>query len=164
LYKLSNNSDFKRAVSLSHEQVECLFNEELVLRFFALYDSNEGHKIKNGFAQYMTDYMKSALQNDKYDYEGHKILFLRVFKVIVRLGYKVFRQSNGMFATSLYDVVTYGVAMNIEKYEHEDPKVILKIVDESVRKNETFLRFSRRGGNNQKERIVNRIKVAKELF
>ena len=164
LHDLASTKDFKRSVSLSLEQNECLFNEELVLRFFALLDSNEGAKIKTGFAQYMTDYMKGALQNERYDYIEQKKIFLRVFKVLVKLGYKIFRQSNGMFATSLYDVITYGVAINIDKYESEDPAVILKLINDNVRKNETFLRFSRRGGNNQKERIVNRIKVAKELF
>ena len=40
----------------------------------------------------------------------------------------------------------------------------MKVIKEKVRKNETFLKVSRRGGNNQKERIVNRIRVAKEVF
>jgi len=164
LHELAGNTEFKRTVLLSHEQNECLFNEELVLRFFALYDSGTHMDIRSGFAQYMTDYMKSALQNVAYDYAGHKILFLRVFKVLVKLGHKIFRQTNGMFATSLYDVITYGVAINIDKYETEDPKEIMKLINDKVRKNETFLKFSRRGGNNQKERIFNRIRVAKEVF
>ena len=69
-----------------------------------------------------------------------------------------------MFATALYDVITYGIAANIDKYETEDPREIMKVIKEKVRKNETFLKVSRRGGNNQKERIVNRIRVAKEVF
>jgi hypothetical protein len=164
LHELAGNVDFKRTLLLSHEQNECLFNEELVLRFFALYDSGANMDIRSGFAQYMTDYMKKALQNDSYDYTGHKKLFVRVFKVLVKLGHKIFRQNNGMFATSLYDVITYGVAINIDKYENEDPKEIQKLINERVRKNETFLKVSRKGGNNQKERIINRIKVAKEVF
>ena len=164
LHELAGNVDFKRTLLLSHEQNECLFNEELVLRFFALYDSGVNMDIRSGFAQYMTDYMKKALQNDSYDYTGHKKLFVRVFKVLVKLGHKIFRQNNGMFATSLYDVITYGVAINIDKYENEDPKEIQKLINERVRKNETFLKVSRKGGNNQKERIINRIKVAKEVF
>ena len=164
LHELAGNVDFKRTLLLSHEQNECLFNEELVLRFFALYDSGANMDIRSGFAQYMTDYMKRALQNEAYDYTGHKKLFVRVFKVLVKLGHKIFRQNNGMFATSLYDVITYGVAINIDKYEKEDPKEIQKLINERVRKNETFLKVSRKGGNNQKERIINRIKVAKEVF
>ena len=120
--------------------------------------------IHSGFAQYMTDYMKSALQNESYDYVGHKELFIRVFKVLVKLGYKIFRKSNGVFATALYDVITYGIAINIDKYETGDPKEIMKVIKEKLHKNDTFLKFSRRGGNNQKERIVNRIKIAKEVF
>lgn len=164
LHGLANSIDFKKSVSLSHEQYECLFNEELVLRFFALLDSDEGSKIKTGFAQYMTEYMKGALQDIHYDYDGHKKLFLRVFKVLVKLGKKTFRQSNGVFATSLYDVITYGVAINIDKYEKLEPFEIQDLISQKVKKNDNFIRFSRRGGNNQKERIVNRIKVAKELF
>lgn len=164
LHNLASTNDFKRTVSLSHEQYECLFNEELVLRFFALYDGGENMDIRSGFAQYMTDYMKKALQNAAYDYADHEKIFHRVFRVLVKLGPKVFRQHNGMFATSLYDVITYGVAINIDKYENEKPSEIVRLINEKVRKNDTFLKFSRKGGNNQKERIVNRIKVAKEVF
>jgi hypothetical protein len=164
LHRMAGTSDFKKTVNLSHEQNECLFNEELVLRFMSLYDGGEEIEIRSGFAQYMTDYMKKALQNEAYDYSEHEKIFLRVFKVLVKLGPTVFRQKNGMFATSLFDVVTYGVAINIDKYEMEEPERIANLIDNKVRKNETFIKFSRRGGNNQKERIVNRIKVAKEVF
>lgn len=164
LHELAGNKDFKQTVMLSQEQNECLFNEELVLRFFALFDGGPSMSIHSGFAQYMTDYMKSALQNESYDYAGHKELFIRVFKVLVKLGYKIFRKSNGVFATALYDVITYGIAINIDKYETGDPKDIMKVIKEKLHKNDTFLKFSRRGGNNQKERIVNRIKIAKEVF
>lgn len=58
-------SDFKRIVALSHEQNECLFNEELVLSFSALYDGGENMDIRSAFAQYMTDYMKKAFPEER---------------------------------------------------------------------------------------------------
>ena len=60
LHELAGNAEFKRTVLLSHEQNDCLFNEGLVLRFFALFDSGTHMDIQPGFAQYMTDYMKSG--------------------------------------------------------------------------------------------------------
>ena len=164
LSELAKTTDFKNAVKLSHEQIECLYDEELVLRFFALYDGGEKMNIRSGFAQYMTDYMKRALQDTNFNYPAHRNIFIRVFKILNKLGKGIFNQNNGMFATSLFDVITYGIAINVDKYESTDPIMIQKIIDEKVRKNETFLKVSRRGGNNQKERIVNRIKVAKDVF
>ena len=43
-------------------------------------------------------------------------------------------------------------------------KDIMKIIDTKLLTDQNFMRFSRRGGNNQRVRILNRLKVAKEIF
>jgi len=162
LKELSKETDFVKSVNLSREQIECLYNEELILRFISLYAS--GDKIRTSISQHMTQFMEEALKNSTFEYDRYKDIFKRVFAVLRPLGYKIFRQKNGDFATSLYDVITYGIAVNLEKYERVSKEMILNLIDNKVRTDENLLRFSRRGGNNQKTRITNRLKVAKEIF
>ena len=162
LKDLSKEKDFVKSVSLTTAQNECLYNEELILRFLSLYAA--GDKIKTSISQHMTKFMADALKSGNYDYNKYKDIFRRVFAILQPLGSGIFRQKNGDFATALYDVITYGIATNLEKFEHTPKEQIRILIDNRVRKDETLLRFSRRGGNNQRTRITNRLKVAKDIF
>lgn len=162
LKELAKDKDFVKSVDLSTAQIECLYNEELILRFISLYGA--GDKIKTSISQHMTKFMESALKNPDFDYDGYKTVFKRVFTILAPLGSKIFRQKKGDFATALYDVITYGIATNLEKYEAANEAEIMKLINEKVRTDENLLRVSRRGGNNQKTRIINRLKLAKEIF
>ena len=64
----------------------------------------------------------------------------------------------------MFDVITYGIAKNIDVYEKKSSEEIKSIIETKVRKDENFIRFSRKGGNNQKKRIQNRLKVAEDIF
>ena len=68
----------------------------------------------------MTKFMENALRNNDYDYLSFEKLFERVFAVLRPLTPAIYRQKNGAFATSLYDVITYGVANYIDIYETSD--------------------------------------------
>lgn len=162
LKEWAKNEDFQKSLNLDIELRERLFDEELILRFMSLLGGPK--KIKSSVSQHMTNFMENALKNDRFDYDTYETIFKRVFKVLKPLGAKIYRQTNGMFATSLFDVITYGIAKNIEKYEKSNSTEILSIINKQVRKDETFIKFSRRGGNNQRERIINRLKFAEEVF
>lgn len=162
LKKLTEERDFIGAVGLTNAQIECLYNEELILRFISLYAA--GDNIKTSISQHMTRFMENALKNTSFDYDAYEAVFKRVFAVLKPLGPQIFRQKNGDFATALYDVITYGIATNLEKYEGMPKEGIRNLIDTKVRKDENLLRVSRRGGNNQRTRIINRLKLAKEIF
>ena len=162
LKELTKDKDFIKSVDLTIAQIECLYNEELILRFISLYEA--GEKIKTSISQHMTKFMESALKNPDFDYDGYKKVFKKVFTILSPLGPEIFRQKNGDFATALYDVITYGIATNLEKYEGASKAEILKLINEKVRTDENLLRVSRRGGNNQRARIINRLKLAKDIF
>jgi hypothetical protein len=161
LKELVLNENFKTSVNLSFNQRQCLYDEELVLRFMSLYQETD---IKSSISLHMTHFMENALHNSKFEYAKYKKVFEDTFEILVNLGSNIFRQPNGDFATSLYDVITYGISHNIDKYKRMPQQDIIDIIDKKVRTNENFLRFSRRGGNNQRTRIINRLKVAKEIF
>ncbi|PWV51725.1 DUF262 domain-containing protein [Chitinophaga sp. S165] len=162
LKKLSIASDFVSLTALSPEQQEELYNEELVLRFLSLY-KNRG-KIKTSIAQHMTNFMRDALANSNFDYAGLESVFNKVVKLLKPLGKEIFRQSNGMFATALYDTIMIGVAENISKYNTESSLPLLQDKIKELRNDEVLIKFSRKGGNNKKSRILNRLKEANRIF
>lgn len=161
LFELSENEDFISALSLSVEQRESLYDQELILRFMSLYDAR---KIKTSVSQYMTKFMENALKNKNFDYDRYRILFNRLFAILKTIGPSVFRRSNGAFATSLYDVIIYGIGHNLDKYENMSSDDIIAIIHKDLVNDANFLKLSRKGGNNQRERIMNRLALAKTIF
>lgn len=162
LKELASTDIFKESLNLTVEQNEQLYNEELVLRFLALQGGE--NSISTSIAQHMTKFMENALRSEIFDYDHYRDVFISVFEVLRPLGPSIYRNAGGVFATSLYDVITYGISLNIPKYRAMAAEEIKSIIDNRVRQDENFIRFSRRGGNNQKQRIVNRLKVAKAIF
>ena len=153
---------FKESLCLTVEQNEQLYNEELVLRFLALQGGESS--IRTSISQHMTKFMENALRNDTFDYDYYRDVFISVFEILRPLGPSIYRNSGGVFATSLYDVITYGISLDVQRYRSMPAEEIKSIIDNRVRQDENFIRFSRRGGNNQRQRIVNRLKVAKAIF
>lgn len=153
---------FVTAVGLTKEQKERLFDQELILRFLTLL--NGPSSIRYSVSREMTLFMWQALKNRNFDYNGYSMIIVRVFNVVKKLGSQVFRQSNGDFATSLYDVITYGIAHYIDKFENMSPEKIHNIIEKKVKQDDNLIRYSRRGGNNQRLRIVNRLKIAEQIF
>lgn len=155
-------TSFVQSLQLSQEMVERLFDEELILRFMSLLGGSKS--INCSVSQYMTRFMENALKKKDFNYDSYESIIKRTFDVLVPLGPSIYRQRNGDFATSLFDVITYGIAKNIDFYEKKTHNEILQIIETKVRKDENFIRFSRKGGNNQRKRIINRIKVAEDIF
>lgn len=163
LKELKHNANFKEALSLSTEQTDCLYDEELILRFMSLY--LKGNQINTSISLHMTKFMKEAVEAKNFDYAKIKQIFEQVFEILAPVGSEVYRQRNSKkFATSLYDVITIGIAKNIDKYKEISAEDIREFIFSKVHTDDNFLKCSRRGGNNQKERIINRLKVAKDLF
>jgi len=119
-----------------------------------------------GISQHMSLFMKKALENKSFDYLKYEEIFSTLFTLLNQtpLTKAIFRQQEGgQFATSLYDVITIGVSENYSLYE-DNPKEILNKIDNEVRKDEILRKFSRKGGNNQQKRIINRLKEARRIF
>ena len=165
LKRITGNHHFLELIALDDEKIECLYHEEIALRFISLYKNKSN--IKGSIAHHMTTFMKEALENNKFDYEKYEKLFNDVFALLHRhpLDSSIFRQKlGGQFATSLYDVITIGVGENYDYYKEKDAKVILDIINNEVRKDEVLMKLSRKGGNNQRTRIINRLKEAERIF
>lgn len=161
LKKISANDDFISLIDLQENQYEQLYHEELALRFISLY--NNSHNVKTSISQHMTNFMREALEKE-FDYQKYETIFNQVFKLLKPLGRDIFRQKDSQFATALYDVITIGIAENYQLYSTQTSDVILTKINNQVRNDDVLIKFSRRGGNNQKFRIINRLKEAKRIF
>lgn len=165
LKHISDNHNFRTLIDLDDEQIGRLDHEELALRFISLYE-NKNH-IKGSISQHMTAFMKKALENKEFEYKKYERIFTDVFALLnqIPLNRSIFRQKKGgQFATALYDVITIGVAEHYDSYKDKSPKEILDKIDNEVRKNEVLIKFSRKGSNNQRYRIINRLKEAQRIF
>lgn len=165
LKRIANNKDFRALINLDDEQIECLYHEELALRFISLYKNLKN--IKGSIAHHMTSFMKKALENEKFDYEKYEKIFNDVFALLHQtpINSSIFRQKpGGQFATSLYDVITIGIGEHYDHYKKQDPNLILSKINNEVRNDTVLRKFSRKGGNNQKSRIINRLREADRIF
>jgi len=163
LKKLAENKDFLALIDLTDEQYERLYHEELALRFISLY--NNLGQVRSSIAQHMSAFMKAALDNKDFDYAKYEKIFSEVFALLRPLGKDIFRsEKDRKFATALYDVITIGVSENYNYYQSKSSTVILDRINQEVRTDEVLKKFSRRGGNNQKTRIINCLTEAKRIF
>lgn len=162
LKEIAANQDFRTLIDLSYEQYEQLYDEEFALRFISLYQNLKN--VKTSIAKHMTAFMKSALDDKEFDYDGYKQIFSQVFALLKPLGKGIFRLPDGQFATALYDVITIGVGENYDYYQSQPPEVILNKINNEVRTNDIFMKSSIRGGDNPKTRIINRLREARRIF
>jgi hypothetical protein len=163
LKKLANRQDFLDLIQLEKNQINELYNEELVLRFISLY--NNIKNIKTSIAQHMTNFMKAALENPQFNYEKYEKIFDDTVNILLPLNENIFHHKrNSQFATALYDTIMIGVAENISKYNSPNSAKQLKNKIAAVKTDEVLIKFSRKGGNNQRGRILNRIKEANRIF
>jgi hypothetical protein len=164
LGKLAKNEDFQNLVALSEKDKNEFYDQELILRFLSLY--NKGNKLNTSISQHMSIFMRESLENKDFDYETSENIFNNTIKILTQLGKSIFRQPDGAFATALYDVIMIGLAKNIHLYENNSNvvEIIKNKINNEVRQHETLKKFSRRGGNNQFQRVQNRMYFANQIF
>ncbi|BDU86338.1 DUF262 domain-containing protein [Clostridium perfringens] len=161
LLELSKNTDFASLISLSEQKKSELYDQELVLRFLALYNSDLDKIETKNISEFMTNYMQEEVKNRDFDYEANKDIFNRVMKVLVNTNIK-FKFKNNQFSTSLYDAITVAVAKNIEKYEIMGAQDIEAKVEE-LKKDDIFNKYVG-SASSSKTRVLKRMKRAMELF
>lgn len=164
LKRIADNSDFRQLICLTDAQVEQLYHEELALRFISLYKNRS--RVRSSISQHMTHFMKEALENKNFNYTEYEKVFTNVFSLLNKqpLDKSIFRQKDEKFATALYDVITIGVSEHYDFYKNENPDYILNKINNEVRTDKVLMKFSRKGGNNQRGRIINRLNEAQRIF
>jgi hypothetical protein len=159
LKRISENKDFLELISLEDEKIEQLYHEELALRFVSLYENRAN--VKTGLAHHMTDFMKKSLENGNFDYTKYETIFSNVFSLLKPLGKEIFRR-RGRLITTIYDIVTIGVAENYDDYKYHPPQIITEKIEQNKDSINVIIKSS--SGNGQRSRIVERLDEAQRIF
>ncbi|MFZ2726805.1 MAG: DUF262 domain-containing protein [Methylococcaceae bacterium] len=159
LKRISNNKDFLELINLDDEQIERLYHEELALRFVSLYQNIDN--VKTGLAHHMTGFMKKALEDKSFDYVKYETIFSNIFSFLKPLGEEIFHK-RGRLITTIYDIITVGVAENYDYYKSQNPKIISEKIKQNEGSIDTIIKSS--SGNGQKGRIINRLKESQRIF
>lgn len=157
LKRASNHDRFLELLSLTDRQKSMLYNEELVLRFVALFNKAID---KDLLSSYLTNYMKEVIEDNSFDY-GMEDLFYRVVNVLYPFGKTIFRFNNGSFSTSLYDAIFIGTAKNIDYYEKNTEDLKSRII--TLSNDDDFRKYTG-SASNSKSRVQNRIIIAEKIF
>ncbi|WP_438423206.1 DUF262 domain-containing protein [Aquimarina macrocephali] len=157
--RCSENQNFINIIKPTARQLEQLYMDELVLRFCSLIDSPA--ELSQNISQHMTKYMREAVKQPE-KIEILETLFNEVVSILNPIGKEVFRGTNRVFSTSLYDCVMIGLSNNIEVYkEMRTDNLIAKISE--LKESPSFKKASG-SASASKSRILKRIEVANEIF
>lgn len=159
LKEASERIRFVELVQPTARQQEQLYMEELVLRFCALTDG--GDELSENISQHMTKYMKSIVQMPN-KIESLSSSFDQMVELLHPLGKDVFRGSNNVFSTSLFDCVTIGVTRYYESFKGVRTDELNDKINQ-LKNSESFKKASG-SASASKSRILKRIEVAEEIF
>ena len=162
LKRIAYHPDFMDLVVPTERQRSELYMEELVLRFASLYDNTQN--VKQNISTHMTEFMRDAVKNNDFDYEGTESLLMRVVAILKPIGRDVFRGvgGKGSFSTSLFEAITIGLAMHINHYELTGKNKIYERIE--VLKTDQDFEKNMGSASNNKARIVNRVSIAEKIF
>ena len=160
LLKISQSEVFGCLTQLSRGRLNELYDQELVLRFFAFYRNAEN--INENMEKFLNSFMEETVQNADFDYDAYESLIMRVLELISQIGdAKTFRNESNLFVSAYFEGILIGVAQNIDRYTENLELLKLKIKD--LKSDSDFKRYSE-SASNSRSRIRNRLKRVDEIF
>ncbi len=156
------------AESLSQQQRLDAFDQELVLRFFAL--KNNRSSFKHDVADFLTEYMElvsDPSSSYEFDYPGEKSLFLKTFSLLsLTLGEYAFAYANSArnklvmgFSVYHFEAFTIGVQSRIDQINLQNSELLenLKTIFNEIKLDKDFIRITTGGGKNSPGPLRERI-------
>lgn len=160
LLKVSKSEVFKYLTQLSSGKLNELYDQELVLRFFAFYKNAEN--VNENMEKFLNDFMERTVQNANFDYDVYESLIMRVLELIYKIeDNKIFRNERNLFVPAYFEGILIGVAQNIETYAEDLELLKSKITQ--LKSDNDFKRYSGTASNSR-SRIRNRLKRVDEIF
>jgi hypothetical protein len=168
LIELSLLPDFKLCTeSLSDDAKQKRFDQELVLRFFAL--KNNRQDFTHDVTDFLTDYAETIAEPAKgrvFDYEAERRVFLKTFSLLAKsLEEKAFGWVNNRgrivkgFSVYHFEALTLGIQPCLEKFNEADNASIerLKKEFESIKADQAFRDITTGGGKNSSGALQERV-------
>jgi hypothetical protein len=160
LLKISQNEVFQELTQLTRGKLNELYDQELVLRFFAFYKNAEN--VNENMEKFLNKFMENTVSNTDFDYNNYESLIIRVLELINQIGDdKIFRNASNSFVPAYFEGILIGVAQNIDKYAEDIELLKSKITQ--LKSDTDFKRYSGTASNSR-SRIRNRLKRADEIF
>ncbi len=159
--QLSQNACFKELTTLSSKKKQELYDQELILRFIAFYDSDISN-INSNTESFLDGYMQQNVGDQRFDPDKFKFLFEKVMTLLQKnYGERVFKNEKNIFVPALFEGISIGVALNVEQYEQR-PDLLKEKID-LLKTDEQFKKLSGTASNS-KRRVRNRLKRVTEIF
>ena len=159
LRRCSENQKFVKLIQPTQKQLEQMYMDELVLRYCSLIDIPG--ELSENISQHMTNYMREAVKNSN-NIKRLEVYFNDIVNILSPIGKDIFRGTNHVFSTSLYDCIMIGISRNIDRFKNERTFIIKEKIEE-LKNSESFKKAS--GSSSfSKTRILKRIEVAEKIF
>jgi hypothetical protein len=160
LLKVSQSEVFKSLTQLSNGKLNELYDQELVLRFFAFYKNAEN--VNENMEKFLNYFMEKTVKNASFEYDVYESLIMRVLELIYKIeDNKIFRNERNLFVPAYFEGILIGVAQNIETYAENLELLKSKITQ--LKSDNDFKRYSGTASNSR-SRIRNRLKRVDEIF
>jgi len=160
LLKVSQSTVFKSLTQLSSGKLNELYDQELVLRFFAFYKNAQN--VNENMEKFLNKFMEETVENASFEYDVYESLIMRVLELIYKIkDNKIFRNDRNLFVPAYFEGILIGVAQNIETYAENLELLKSKITQ--LKSDDDFKRYSGTASNSR-SRIRNRLKRVDEIF
>jgi hypothetical protein len=166
---LSGNEAFRTTTgSLTKESQLGAFDQELVLRFFAM--KNARAAFKHDVGDFLTEYMEQVSDPEvalQFDFDEERAIFERTFAVLsAALGELAFTYANKArsalthgFSVYHFEAITLGIQSRVNNIAPDNPNQVgkLKSVLTSIKLDDDFIRITTGGGKNSPGPLNERI-------
>lgn len=174
IIQLSSEPNFKNCISnISEKQTFEAFDQELVLRFFAL--KNYQDNFKHDVGDFLTEYMEKVSATEiQFNYDENRTCFEKTFSILNQAwGDKIFGRLNSNdndlqsnFGIYHFESITLGIQCILDKIDANDHQHIEKIKTAifSIKLDEQFKKETTGGGKNSTGKLRERIAISEKHF
>jgi Protein of unknown function DUF262 len=160
LLKISRNEIFRSLTQLSRGKLNELYDQELILRFFAFYQN--ANNINENMEKFLNGFMERTAQDSEFNFNLYESLILKALELVNNIGdIKVFRNNSNLFVPAYFEGILIGVAQHITTYT-DNPELLNSKIN-TLKGDESFRRYSGTASNSR-SRIRNRLGRVNEIF
>ena len=171
IIELSKTQDFQTGIeTLTEERRLAAFDQELVLRFFAL--RNYRNNFKHDVADFLTEYMEGVSETEEqsripFNYEEERAAFLKTFRILAQtLGERSFSIANRSrdaltksFGIYQFEAFTVGIQSHLNAIDENDDNLLHRLTEVflAIKLDPQFIRITTGGGKNSPGPLNERI-------
>jgi len=176
IIQLSHDEAFRECIAgLTEERILGAFDQELVLRFFAL--KNDRHQFKHDIEDFLTEYMEAVsdpISPIKFDYVSEREVFEKTFAVLRNaLQDSAFAFANKekskltkSFSVLHFEAISLGILLFLDRLDPSDHSQMARLGDAltTLKLDDTFVRLTTGGGKNSSGQLRARISAVEQAL